>query len=155
MLLDDDRTLLRGRAAAGYSASREHTTVPGTTTWRRPVDRSRAVTTPSLQPGSVLKNRFILEAPIGRGGMGTVFRARDLRKEEAQDRNPHVAIKVLNDDFKEHPGALQALQRESRKAQQLAHPNIVTVYDFDRDEGNVYMVMELLQGIPLDRLIKL
>ena len=109
----------------------------------------------SLQPGSVLKNRFILAAPIGRGGMGTVFKARDLRKEEAQDRNPYLALKVLNDDFKEHFGALQALQREARKAQKLAHPNIVTVYDFDRDDTNVFMVMELLQGVPLDRLIKL
>ena len=86
--------------------------------------------------------------------MGTVFKARDLRKVEAQDRNPHVAIKVLNEEFRRHPQALQALQRESRKTQKLAHPNIVTVYDFDRDGANVYMVMELLEGEPLDRLVK-
>src|SRR5581483_4293728 len=49
---------------------------------------------PPLATGSVIKGRFVLEEPIGRGGMGTVFRARDLRKEEAQDRNPYVAIKV-------------------------------------------------------------
>jgi serine/threonine protein kinase len=109
---------------------------------------------PPLVRGSVINNRFILEECIGRGGMGTVFRARDIRKEEAQDRNPYVAIKVLNEDFRRHPDSLRALQRESRKAQKLAHPNIVTVYDFDRDGANVYMVMELLEGEPLDRLIK-
>jgi len=107
-----------------------------------------------LGPGSVIKERFVLEEQIGRGGMGTVFKARDLRKEEAQDRNPYVAIKILNEEFKRHPQSLQALQREARKAQKLAHPNIVTVYDFDRDAANVYMVMELLEGESLDRVIK-
>jgi serine/threonine protein kinase len=109
---------------------------------------------PALRTGSIINERFVLEEIIGRGGMGTVFRARDMRKEEAQDRNPYVAIKVLNEDFRDHPGALQALQREARKAQLLAHPNIVTVYDFDRDGPHVYLVMELLEGEPLDRLIK-
>ena len=104
--------------------------------------------------GSVINNRFVLEESIGAGGMGTVFKARDLRKVEAQDRNPYVAIKILNEEFRRHPQALQALQRESRKTQKLAHPNIVTVYDFDRDGANVYMVMELLEGEPLDRLIR-
>jgi len=107
-----------------------------------------------LGPGSVIKDRFILEEAIGRGGMGIVFKARDQRKEEAQDRNPYVAIKVLNEEFKRHPESLKALQREARKAQKLAHPNIVTVFDFDRDGANVYMVMELLEGESLDRLIK-
>ena len=107
-----------------------------------------------LAPGSVVKDRFVLEEELGRGGMGIVFKARDVRKEEAQDRNPYVALKVLNEEFKRHPESLKALQRESRKAQHLAHPNVVTVYDFDRDGANVFMVMELLEGQSLDRLIR-
>ncbi|MDB6012825.1 MAG: hypothetical protein JWL65_5075 [Gammaproteobacteria bacterium] len=107
-----------------------------------------------LSSGSVVKERFVLEEELGRGGMGIVFKARDLRKEEAQDRNPWVAIKLLNDEFRRHPESLKALQRESRKAQQLAHANVVTVYDFDRDGSNVFMVMELLEGQSLDRIIR-
>jgi serine/threonine protein kinase len=104
--------------------------------------------------GTVLKGRFIMEAVIGHGGMGIVFKAKDLRKEEAQDRNPYIAVKVLNDSFKQHPESLKALQRESRKAQDLAHPNIVTVYDFDRDGSNVFMTMEFLEGEPFDQFLK-
>lgn len=107
-----------------------------------------------LVSGSIVKDRFVLEEELGRGGMGIVFKARDLRKEEAQDRNPYVALKLLNEEFKRHPESLKALQREARKAQNLAHPNVVTVYDFDRDGANVYMVMELLEGEPLDRIIR-
>lgn len=109
---------------------------------------------PPLTPGCVLRDRFVLEEVIGTGGMSVVFRALDRRREEAQDRHPHVAIKVLGDEFKRHPDALRALQRESRKTQRLAHPNIASVYDFDRDGPNVYMVMELLVGEPLDELLR-
>lgn len=108
----------------------------------------------TLTVGSVIKGRFVLESIIGKGGMGLVYKALDIRKEEAQDRNPHIAVKLLNDDFKRHPESLKALQREARKAQNLAHPNIVNVFDFDRDGGNVYMTMEFLDGEPLDKLIK-
>ena len=107
-----------------------------------------------LGPGSLLKQRFLIEKQLGRGGMGVVFKARDKRKDEAQDRDPFVAIKVLNDNFRDHPQALIALQREARKAQTLAHPNIVTVYDFDRDGTTVYMTMELMRGEPLDLILK-
>ena len=109
---------------------------------------------PPLTPGCVLRDRFVLEEVIGSGGMSVVFRALDRRREEALDRQPHVAIKVLGDEFKRHPDALRALQRESRKTQRLAHPNIASVYDFDRDGPNVYMVMELLVGEPLDALLR-
>jgi len=107
-----------------------------------------------IGPGTVLNNRFVLEETIGGGGMGVVYRARDLRREEAQDREPHVACKVLGEAFKGHPDALTALQREAKKAQRLAHPNIVTVYDFDRDGETVYMTMELLDGEPLDNVMQ-
>lgn len=101
----------------------------------------------------MIKNRFVFEELLGAGGMGLVYKAKDLLKVEAQDRDPYVAIKVLSDEFKTHPEAFIALQRESRKTQRIAHPNIVNVHDFDRDGDTVFMTMEYLDGKPLDKLI--
>lgn len=104
--------------------------------------------------GSVIKDRFVLEKLLGRGGMGEVYLAIDQRKVEAQDKKPHVAFKVLNENFKRHPQAFIALQREARKTQELAHPNIITVYDFDRQGDIVYITMEPLTGKPMDEEIR-
>ncbi|MGN2246271.1 protein kinase [Frateuria sp. GZRR35] len=104
--------------------------------------------------GMLLKGRFLIEREIGRGGMGVVFLARDERKVEARDRDPYVAVKVLNDEFRRHPDSLIALQRESRRSQQLAHDNIVRVYDFDKDGTIVFMTMEYVDGSDLKTLIR-
>ncbi|MEN0039152.1 MAG: serine/threonine-protein kinase [Cellvibrio sp.] len=104
--------------------------------------------------GTLLKKRFLLEDVLGHGGMGTVYKTKDLRKVEAEDPNPYIATKVLNQDFKDHPDAFVTLQQETAKSQTLAHPNIVTVHDFDRDGDTLFMTMELLEGQPLDQLIK-
>jgi serine/threonine protein kinase len=108
----------------------------------------------NLGPGVTLKERFVLLEKLGQGGMGVVFKAKDLLKVEAKDKDPYVAIKVLTDAFKKYSGSFIALQREASKAQRLAHPNIATVYDFDRDGNTVFMTMEYLQGKPLNLLIK-
>ena len=116
---------------------------------------------PEVQPVQIeesehatLKNRFILEKVLGVGGMGIVYKAKDRLKVEAQDSDPYVAIKVLSEEFKTHPEAFISLQRESRKSQRIAHPNIVNVHDFDRDGTTVFMTMEFLDGSPLDQLIR-
>lgn len=120
------------------------------------VEAGSRTTSGSPTVGSVLNERFVLEEIIGRGGMGIVYRARDLRKEEARDREPFVAIKVLADRFHNDPEGFIVLQRECKKTQRLAHPNITTVYDFDRDrnQGTVYMTMELLKGESVEQLLK-
>jgi len=104
--------------------------------------------------GDTLNGRFVLEECLGIGGMGTVYKALDLRKLEASDRKPYIAIKVLNLQFSGHPKSLMALQREARKAQTLAHRNIVTVYDFDRDGPTVFLTMEYLSGKSLNRVLR-
>lgn len=104
---------------------------------------------------TVLKDRFILDEKIGQGGMGSVYKARDLRKVEAEDRNPYVAIKILTADLGSDGDALITLQQEAVKTQALAHPNVLTVYDFDREDSTFFMTMELLKGDPLDQLLEL
>jgi serine/threonine protein kinase len=118
------------------------------------VDRGQPEPQRDLQPGSVINRRFVVEGILGRGGMGVVYRAKDLRKEETGDRDPHVALKVLSGEYRLDPKMVVALQRESRKAQTLAHPNIATVYDFDRDGDIVYLTMEELDGKPLNEVIR-
>ncbi len=109
-----------------------------------------------FEEGSLLRNRFILEKKLGEGGMGAVWKGVDKLKEEARDRNPYVAIKLLQGDFRDHPEAFIALQRETAKQQRLAHPNIATVFDFDRDDNTstVFMTMEVLDGDDLAAFIR-
>ncbi len=87
--------------------------------------------------------RYVVEESIGRGGAGEVFRARDTQLQR------WVAIKRLH-----HAGAGNAEQKlkEARHLAALQHPNIVTVYDFLVDEGDVLVVMELLRGRTLDHI---
>jgi len=108
---------------------------------------------PSVRIGSVLNNRFVLKALLGEGGMGKVFKAIDLRREEVHDTNPYVAIKLLNDDVRRVTGAMMALQREAVVAQTLKHTGIASVYDYNRDESHAYIVMELIEGYTLDQFI--
>lgn len=107
-----------------------------------------------LQTGMIVRERFVLMEELGSGGMGKVFKARDLRREEAQDRNPFIALKILKSEVSAHPDSFMALQREARRAGSLAHPNVVTVYDFDRDGDRIYMTMEYLEGRPLDSWLR-
>ena len=110
-----------------------------------------------LGPGSIIKHRFKLLEVLGVGGMGKVYKGIDLLKEEARDKHPYVAIKLLNEDFRDHPEAFISLQRESSRQQKLAHPNIATVYDFDRIGGPgtpVFITMELMEGMELKDFIK-
>ncbi len=145
-----DATRFKPKSAAGGDRTR---LAPS----KRPgpaAEGERVETTTDTQADlHILKNRFVLEEVLGTGGMGIVYKAKDLLMEEAQDRDPYVAIKVLNEEFKTHPEAFISLQRESRKSQRIAHPNIVNVYDFDRDDETVFMTMEYLDGDPLDELI--
>jgi serine/threonine protein kinase len=130
-------------------------TVPPTGTgsnWAHPEAWTRRHEGP-IGPGSIIKERFVLETLLGQGGMGVVYKALDRRKQEARDRAPYVAIKILSEEFRRHADSLVALQREAVKAQTLAHPNIITVFDFDRDGTTVFMTMELLEGQALNRLI--
>ena len=79
-------------------------------------------------------------APLGSGGMGEVYRARDAKL----DRD--VAIKVLPDSVAKDPNALARFEREAKAVAALSHPNILAIHDFGTQNGTVYAVTELLEG---------
>jgi serine/threonine protein kinase len=108
----------------------------------------------ALKVGSLIGGRYELQAQLGSGGMGKVFRAHDRLRAEAQDREPHIALKILSDEFKDHPDSMIAMQREAKRAQTLSHPNIINVHDFFRDGPHLYLTMELLEGKPLDEMLR-
>src|SRR5207248_641600 len=88
-------------------------------------------------------------APLGAGGMGEVYRARDVRLDR------EVAVKVLPERSAQDPDRLARFEREARAVAALAHPNIVVLYDFGREGGVAFAVTELLEGESLrDRLTR-
>ena len=84
--------------------------------------------------------RYEIVAPLGAGGMGEVYRARD----SSLDRD--VAIKVLPHGTADHPDARERLAREAKSLSRLSHPHICAVHDVGEDAGRLYLVMELLEG---------
>src|SRR5947199_7445280 len=96
----------------------------------------------------VLGERYQLQVPIGRGGMATIYRGRDLRMDRV------VAIKVLHDADSTDPKFVTRFQREAKAASSLQHPNIVQVYDYGQTDGNYFIVMELVEGTDLRRYLR-
>ncbi len=90
---------------------------------------------------------YKIEAPIGAGGMGEVFRATDTRLHRT------VAIKILPRDKVADPDRKKRFLQEARAASALNHPNIVTLYDIASSNGIDYLVMEYVPGKSLDKLI--
>jgi eukaryotic-like serine/threonine-protein kinase len=86
-------------------------------------------------------------SPLGAGGMGEVYRARDTRLDRI------VAVKVLPEELARDPGALERFEREAKAVAALSHPNILAIHDFGTSGGAAYAVTELLDGETLrDRL---
>lgn len=79
-------------------------------------------------------------APLGAGGMGEVYRARDTRLDRT------VAVKILPSRFAEHPEARKRFEREARAISALSHPHICALYDVGNQDGVEYLVMEFLEG---------
>lgn len=92
-------------------------------------------------------NRYLIVKKIGTGGMADVYLAMDTVL------NREVAIKVLRGSLSSDPVALLRFQREARAISALSHPNVVEVYDVGEDEGQHYIVMEMVRGTTLKELI--
>src|SRR5215468_4200352 len=116
-------------------------------------DKSPAAVSPLSASGALtgrtLDQKYYLEANLGVGGMGTVYRAGRLL---IGDR---VAVKVLHPDQMTDPQAIERFRREAQIGARLKHPNIVTVYDFVvSSEDLSYLVMDLAEGENLGSLIE-
>ena len=110
---------------------------------RRPKPRDAK---PNVKPNDVLRERYELLSILGRGSSGTVYKALDRHRADLADTARYVAVKVLNLDYHNRPEALATLEREFHQAQSLSHPNVVSVFDLDRDGDTQFIVMELLEG---------
>jgi serine/threonine protein kinase len=114
----------------------------------------RAAPPPVCEVGGVLLGRFVLQSVLGRGGMGTVFKALDRHRSDLPDKNRHVALKVLDEAMSQRPSVVADLRREFYCTQALAHPNIVKVYEMHHDEGPAFYTMELLEGQLLSNVLE-
>src|SRR5215471_16608976 len=104
---------------------------------------------PGSLVGKVLDGQYQIEAMLGKGGMGAVYRARHIL---LGDR---VAIKVLPPEMRSNSEWLRRFQREGQAARRFRHPNAVTVYDLRTSaDGTIYLVMEYVEGNTLDVELK-
>src|SRR5438552_18844086 len=96
---------------------------------------------PMLEIGSRLGDRYEILCTIGSGGMGVVYRARDLRL------GRDVAVKILPEQLAQNPNALARFEREAKALAALSHPNILAIHDFGTDGALSYAVTVLLTGV--------
>src|SRR5512143_1849761 len=97
--------------------------------------------------GDAFGHHTILE-PLGAGGMGEVYRARDTRLER------DVALKILPAERVADPAARTRLLREARTASQLNHPNICTIHEVGESDGEIFVAMELVSGQTLSERLR-
>src|SRR5687767_6863677 len=106
-----------------------------------------SASSPSLSPNSRLGPYQII-APLGAGGMGEVYRARDSRL------GREVAVKILPGELAQHHDRRRRFELEARSASALNHPSIVTIHELGEADSTFYIVMELVEGETLRALLE-
>ena len=101
-----------------------------------------------FEPGTLLGGRYRIIGRLGRGGMGEVYRADDLKLGQP------VALKFLPPDVDRDPARLTQLHTEVRMARQVSHPNVCRVYDIDEVDGHTFLSMEYVDGEDLGSLLR-
>jgi hypothetical protein len=104
--------------------------------------------THAFAPGDVLAERYRIVGLLGRGGMGEVYRADDLKLGQP------VSLKFLPTDFASNPALLELFHGEVRHARQVSHPNVCRVYDIGEFEGRPFLTMEYVDGEDLASLLR-
>ncbi len=136
------------RALESTAPTTDMTTAPSIT----PVGSGPQSAVPLLAmrfaPGALVGGRFRIVSALGRGGMGEVYRAEDLRLQQS------VALKFLSKSHAKNPEYLEHLVQEVRLARQVAHPNVCRVYDFIDTGSEQFVTMELVDGESLAALVR-
>ena len=103
----------------------------------------------------VLAGRYRIERLLGAGGMGAVYRARDLLSEQFGDPDPYIALKILSEEFAESPDASALLFSEFALTRRLRHNNVLRLHTFevDTDCQRAFITMEFMRGLTLDKLL--
>ena len=133
-------------SSSGERRSRDSRSgVSSSTGW---LSSSGAIDHGRFAPGTLLGNRYRVVERLGRGGMGEVYRADDLKLGQP------VALKFLPADVDRDPARLTQLHTEVRMARQVSHPNVCRVYDIDEIEGSTFLSMEYVDGEDLATLLR-
>jgi serine/threonine-protein kinase len=109
---------------------------------------TQVVVTVDLRPGTLFHGRYEILAPLGRGGMGVVYKAHDRTLDET------VAIKVLRPEFAQDPTMAERFKSEIKLARRVRHKNVCAIHDFDEDRGLLYISMEFIEGQDLKKVLK-
>ena len=128
-----------GKCAAPLAGRREHA-VSKTMTIQHP---SKLITN-----GTILAGKYRIIEPIGKGGMGVVYKAEDIKLERT------VALKFLSAELTEDPEARERFVREAKAAAALSHPHICTLYEIGEDENQYFIAMEWIEGQSLKDKIR-
>jgi serine/threonine-protein kinase len=102
----------------------------------------------ALTQGAVLASRYVIRQPLGRGGMGHVYRAYDRILEE------DVAIKVIRAELVREPDMASRFRSETRLARKVSHPNVCRIHEYGEDRGLRFLSMEFVEGLELKRLLR-
>jgi len=132
-------TFYCGKCGAALSPSEE-----------RSISSTKTLQTPlmGLTPGTTLARRYQILGELGKGGMGVVYKAEDTKLKRT------VALKLLWPELCCDPEVEKRFIQEAQVTAALVHPNIATVFEFDKWEGTSFLAMEYVEGQPLDKLLK-
>src|SRR5258707_219610 len=113
-----------------------------------PSTPTQLIVTVDLRPGVVFDSRYEILGPLGQGGMGMVYKARDRSLDEV------VAIKVLRPDSARDPHMADRFKSEIRLARRVRHRNVCAIHDYGEDQGLFYISMEYIEGVDLKHQLR-
>ena len=140
-IAEDETRLSTSDPSGGKPASH----VSSSSGW---LSTSEAIDHGRFPPGTLLGGRYRIVGRLGRGGMGEVYRADDLKLAQP------VALKFLPAELDRDPSRLMQLHNEVRMARQVSHPNVCRVYDIDEVDGHTFLSMEYVDGEELASLLR-